>query len=343
MKPSGYFTVLCIVGALANCAKADIVAAQELPNGRVIVNDPTAYIGSEQNHVKTPWMIVSPDAMQGFANDFTTNAISLVSEDGTNFYAHIETKDSEGNIDRTKVIHFTVDENGIPSKTGEEIDTTESGETANFKRMQNRKLIGVLDGFLYFAPIDSNNSNKSYLHYNPETNTKYTHSYPDYRASYQNGSDLYIVRYQKVDGEQILRLRKAINPRTNSMSDTSLSGIEDSNIAVTGIEDQFYIASGEGNIRAGSERMGLNRNVIAKLPGPVSGLSNNGDEVFATTTATNAFYNVTLGQYNVVADENDNPIPMVPQTQEGLVRVIDNRELGGKFLYVTATGIYSVD
>ena len=77
--------LMCAFAAMANCGKADIVSAQELPNGRIIVNDPTAVIGSGEEQVKTPWMIVSPDGTRGFANDFTTNAISLVSEDGTNF------------------------------------------------------------------------------------------------------------------------------------------------------------------------------------------------------------------------------------------------------------------
>lgn len=80
-----------------------------------------------------------------------------------------------------------------------------------------------------------------------------------------------------------------------------------------------------------------------QLPGAVSGLSNNGDEVFATSKATNAFYNVTLGNYNVVKDENGQPKPMVPPTKEGLLRVIDNRKKGGKFLYVTRKGIHAIE
>ncbi len=80
-----------------------------------------------------------------------------------------------------------------------------------------------------------------------------------------------------------------------------------------------------------------------QLPGAVSGLSNNGDEVFATSEATNAFYNVTLGNYNVVKDENGQPKPMIPPTKEGLLRVIDNRKRGGKFLYVTRKGVHAIE
>ena len=73
---------MCALAALANLGKADIISAQELPNGRIIVNnDPNAALGSGEKQVKIPWMIVSPDGRSGFANDFTTNAISLVSED----------------------------------------------------------------------------------------------------------------------------------------------------------------------------------------------------------------------------------------------------------------------
>ena len=119
--------VMCALAALTHCAKTEIVSAQEEFNkgsGRhlkgIVVNDPTAKIGSAEKHIKTPWMIVSPDGKKGFANEFTTNAISVVTGDGVNYYAHQQ----DENSDRTKVIHFTVDENGIPSRTGEVIDTT---------------------------------------------------------------------------------------------------------------------------------------------------------------------------------------------------------------------------
>ena len=352
----GFLVSLCAVAALANCAKADIVAAQELANGRVIVNDPTAYIGSEQNHVDTPWMIVFPDAMQGFANDFTTNAISVVSEDGTNFYAHIETEriDNFGRHqnDRTKVIHFTVDENGIPSKKGKLIDTSEANETPNqpethFQRMRNRKLVGIKNGYLYFAPTDNISAAlPSFFIYNPTNRVVSCQGYSDFRASYQNDSNFYVIRHQSdTNQNDIFGLYKYTD---KSVAQTArLTGSEDTNMAVTFVGNTFYVGAGEnvGNIRKGTVRKKAleSETPLVTLPGPISGLSNNGDEVFATTTATNAFYNVTLGQYNVVKDENGNPTPMVPPTTNGLVRVIDNRQKGGKFLFVTATGIYSVD
>lgn len=341
----GFLVSLCAFGALANCAKADIVAAQELPNGRVIVNDPTAYIGSEQNHVNTPWMIVSPDAMQGFANDFTTNAISVVSEDGTNFYAHIETEridDLFGPlIDKSNVIHFTVDANGIPSKNGEEIAMTKMLYNDEFK---NSQLIAVKNDYLYFAPATTKGK---YFIFDTNGSKKATIPHHDYRASYQDLSHFCFIRYGEgnVGPEKELRLESQTNP--TEFKDITLEGAETNNVALTvTTNNDFYIGSGEtsGNIRKGNiDEKTFDPTIIATLPGPISGLSNNGDEVFATTTATNAFYNVTLGQYNVVKDENGNPTPMVPPTQEGLVRVIDNRKKGGKFLYVTATGIYSVD
>ena len=114
--------------------KADIVSAQECCDDfenlkTVLVNNPTATIAQK----KTPWIFVRPDGKSGFANDFTTNAISVVSEDGVNYYAHVEGE----NGDRTKVIHFTVDENGIPSKHGDVIETTVSGEENNAEETED--------------------------------------------------------------------------------------------------------------------------------------------------------------------------------------------------------------
>ena len=256
MKRLKTLAILCVFGALANCAKADIVAAQELPNGRVIVNDPAAYIGSEQNHVKTPWMIVSPDAMKGFANDFATNAISVVSEDGTNFYAHIETirvVDGSYEWDRTKVIHFTVDKNGIPSKTGEVISTEESDEPNNFKWMKNRKLIGVKDGYLYFAPIPGASTNTAYLLYNPQQNKTKSLLGNDFRTSYQNDSGFYIVRY--ISAKNILLTKqKTINDGVVNETKAYLNASEDTNMALTVTGDDFYVGAGEnvGNVRIGN-------------------------------------------------------------------------------------------
>ena len=342
MKKYKLLMSMCIFGALANCAKADIVAAQELPNGRVIVNNPTAYIGSEQNHVNTPWMIVSPDAMKGFANDLTTNAISVVSEDGTNFYAHIDggiTFFSEPYVDRTDIIHFTVDANGIPSKSGKLYHDSESNA---YEYMEHRKLIGITKGNLYFA---STRSGVSYLVYNPETGDVKKDPYYNYQTSYQNGPTLGFIRYER--NILTLDIRGPNSPlQPNLYLKVILTGAEDTNMALTIMGDEFYVGSGEtsGNIRKGNiDEKTFDPTIIATLPGPISGLSNNGDEVFATTTATNAFYNVTAGEYNVAKDENGQLMPMVPPTTNGLVRVIDNRKKGGKFLFVTAKDIRSID
>ena len=83
--------------------------------------------------------------------------------------------------------------------------------------------------------------------------------------------------------------------------------------------------------------------LTAELPGPVSGLSHNYRDIFATTPATNAFYNVTKGQYNVATDQNGNVKPMIPKTKDGLIKVIDNRRNGGKFLCITTKGAHTID
>ena len=92
---------MCVFAALVNCGKSEVTAARELPIGRILVEDPTAVIGNGEKHVKTPYMIVAPDARSGFANDFTTNAISIasiVTEDCTNYYAHIQGENQDVDI-----------------------------------------------------------------------------------------------------------------------------------------------------------------------------------------------------------------------------------------------------
>ena len=80
------------------------------------------------------------------------------------------------------------------------------------------------------------------------------------------------------------------------------------------------------------------------MPSHITGLSNNGQEVFATCSCTNAFLNVTEGLYNVARDANGNLKPMVPRTKDSLVKVIDNRKHpGGKFLVFTRKGWHAID
>lgn len=144
----------------------------------ILVHNPSAVIGNAEKHFKTPWMIVSPDAQKGFANGFTSNAVSVVSEDGVNYYAHQQ----DENGGRTNVIHFTVNEDGIPSQHGDVIDTTKSGEENNAEKMRKRKLVGVNRGTLYFYPCEEYGTS---LGYNPENGrvfsdmviNKYTHEY----------------------------------------------------------------------------------------------------------------------------------------------------------------------
>ena len=138
---------LCAFAALDNCVKADIEYAQEHQGtGRVVVHDPEAKIGRGDELFK--WMIVSPDGGRGFANDFMTNALSVVTEDGTNYYAHVR----GANNDRTKVIHFTVNQSGIPNSHGDVIDITQttSSETNTVENMKDSTLVGVSNGYLFF-------------------------------------------------------------------------------------------------------------------------------------------------------------------------------------------------
>ena len=80
------------------------------------------------------------------------------------------------------------------------------------------------------------------------------------------------------------------------------------------------------------------------MPSHITGLSNNGQEVFATCSCTNAFLNVTEGLYNVARDANGNLKPMVPRTKDPLIKVIDNRKHpGGKFLVFTRKGWHAID
>lgn len=350
---------VCIFAALANCGKSEVTAARELPNGRILVEDPTAVIGNGEKHVKTPYMIVAPDARSGFANDFTTNAISVVTEDCVNYYAHIQGE----NQDRTKVIHFTVDKNGIPSKTGEIIDTVYSGEESNALKMKNRTLIGVKDDFLFFFASDEYDS---CFIYNPKIGTwriqTIQNQYTGLRepekirnlGSYQNETDQYIL-YNSISmnslGETHTNnyccmlqnygaLEKRYITKKPINTNTFFTVINDEEQSDGFRDGTFYSGDSTGNIREG---FSTTSTPIVTLPGAVSSLSNNGDEVFATTSKTNAFYNVTLKGYNVVKDENGNPRPMVPQTRDGLLRVIDNRKKNGKFLYVTSKGIHSIE
>lgn len=138
---------MCTFAALANCAKADIEHAQEHQGtGRVVVHDPDATIGCGDERFK--WMIVSPDGTKGFGNNFMTNALSVVTEDGSNYYAHVQ----DENNDRTRVIHFTVNKGGIPNKHGDMIDTTAtaSSETNTVENMQNSTLVGSVTDICFF-------------------------------------------------------------------------------------------------------------------------------------------------------------------------------------------------
>ena len=74
-------------------------------------------------------------------------------------------------------------------------------------------------------------------------------------------------------------------------------------------------------------------------------------DVFVTSTATNAFGNVgfedrTGKRHNIVSEDGREfgfGKPMVPGTNEGLIRMIDNRPKGGKLMYVTPKGIHTID
>lgn len=348
-----FSVLLFALAALANCAKADIVAAQEHldENGNIksiTVNDPNAQIGT----VKTPWMFVRPDGKSGFANDFTTNAISVVSEDGETYYAHVKGQDN----DRTKVIKFTIDKNGIPSKIGTPIDTTESREVNNAEAMKNRKLVGVTDGTLCFYPTESYGTA---LIYNPETKEVFhdeTGGSSDTQkclASCQGErGEVYVLRNYVEPGNgvtnkttQIIKICMGGQEISPGYSLTPLS--DENRVMAHRNGSRYYIGDSEGNVIVynGSELWTFNR----VMPGPISGItvSDRGPDVFVTSTKTNAFYNAGLSgdtKYNVVS--NEDPFggdPVVPQTNEGLIRIIDNRRKGGKLMCITTKGIHSMD
>lgn len=352
-----HFVLVLAFAALTNCGRSEVISAQEqfdITNTflkGVVVHDPSAIIGNEEKHFKTPWMIVSPDAQKGFTNGFTTNAISVVSEDGVNYYAHQQ----DENGGRTNVIHFTVNKDGIPSRTGEVIDTTKSGEANNAENMKKRKLIGVSQGTLYFYPCEEYGTS---LVYNPVTgavikdeevlNWQTFDWEPQQQkclATYSAGYLLNaLINRQEIDFDGSIKIRTERRVANGSMlevyktwGDTAAFVDDRNNMTLPSIFSGYmYTGDSNGTVYADATS-------VATLPGAISGLSNNGDEVFATTKATNAFYNVTLGKYNVVKDENGDPKPMVPKTHDGLVKVIDNRKNGGKFLYVTSKGVYSID
>lgn len=339
MRP---FISMCAFAALANCAKADIDFAQEQLDfdgnlKGIVVHNPTAVIGQDEKQVKTPWMIVRPDGESGFANDFTTNAIAVVSEDGTNYYAHVE----DENGDRTKVIHFTVNESGIPSKHGDLIDLLNTEETT-IEDMKDKKLVGIAGGCLYFYPISQYGKA---LIYHTESGSAYVDAYSSngtsqkYLASCQYpGLFYFLSNIQDTDSNGNVTTNTHFKLGMGGFSETysTFSALpEDRNKMIVCAD--VYTGDSEGNIYKGES-------IVAKLPGAISGLSFNGQEVFATTPATNAFYNVTLGKYNAVeAAYSPYPKSMIPKTNDGLIRVIDNRRNGGKFLCVTTKGIIAVD
>lgn len=321
---------MCAFAALANCAKADIEYAREHQGtGRVVVHDPDAAVGRGDERFK--WTIVSPDGSKGFGNDFMTNALSVVTEDGTNYYAHVQGE----NNDRTKVIHFTVNKDGIPNKQCDVIDTTvttTSAETNTVAKMQNKKLMGVRNGYLYFYSTDNFTYSSTYFPAGSQKKYKEHKILGKCLDVYQDDYAVYfLVSYGDANGEmgiQYFNQDKGFNMASVGLGPYSF----------TTIVSERYQGASDGWVIDRDEP-----EFLVQLPGAVSGLSNNGDEVFATSESTNAFYNVTLGDYNVVKDENGSPKPMVPSTKEGLLRVIDNRKKGGKFLYVTRKGVHAIE
>ena len=342
---------MCTLAALANCAKADIVSAQEHRDAEgniksIVVNNPTAQIGT----VKTPWMFVRPDGKSGFANDFTTNAISVVSEDGTNYYAHVEGP----NGDRTKVIHFTV-KDGIPSRQGDLIDM--AGEYgASAEEMANRKLVGVAQGYLCFYPTDG--YGVAWI-YNPQVGNAY-YDEPSLSGSRLNekclaycqaGSDVYVLcNYKYTSNGEIqttTRVRKITGNLESMVVEVEkfLSPLSDEKrVMACPPKKVKWVAIGDSEGRLMKVQSGVLMVLQLRLPGPISNItiSDNRKDIFATSTATNAFYNLDYG-YNTVSGDGGSVKPMVPGTNEGLIRMIDNRSKGGKLMYVTPKGIHSID
>ncbi|MBQ6010335.1 MAG: hypothetical protein IJL17_17515 [Kiritimatiellae bacterium] len=337
---------MCAFATLANCAKADIEYAQEHQGtGRVVVHDPEATIGRGNELFK--WTIVSPDGTKGFGNDFMTNALSVVTEDGTNYYAHVQ----GANNDRTKVIHFTVNKDGIPNKHADVIDTTITApnETNTVENMKNSTLAGIAEGYLYFHstvpyPMQTNPWSVL-LRYNLSADAQEKIEYGGLLGDlsqdpliFQNNSTLCFLSQGFYYGYEydITKWGSTNLVRYSSWGERKWDYSATAMTCTGPKRSNVYVGDTNGNVL-------WYYGQIAQLPGAISGLSNNGDEVFATSEATNAFYNVTLGNYNVVKDENGQPKPMIPPTKEGLLRVIDNRKRGGKFLYVTRKGIHSIE
>lgn len=356
MKKYKSLVSMCALAALANCAKADIISAQEhrdeLGNMKsIVVNNPTASIGS----VKTPWTFVRPDGNSGFANDFTTNAISVVSENGTNYYAHIEGKDG----DRTKVIKFTVDKNGFPSTHGDVINVTNC-PAVSAEEMKTRKLVGVANGTLCFYPTEGYGTS---LLYNPQLNEVFSDGSENLGesvtqkclASCQDESTVYVlcnVKYTDYGvAETITRLRGITGSPESMIIKPRVSfylPLSDENRVIAYRPKKVYrliIGDSEGKIMIDDRDTGL------RLPGAISGItvSDNGKDVFVTSTATNAFCNIGLNDgndwftYNAISSENNSVVPTTPKTTDGLIRIIDNRNRGGKLLCVTTKGIHSID
>ena len=344
---------MCALAGLANCAKADIVSAQEQRDGEgniksIVVNNPTASIGSKA----TPWMFVRPDGKSGFANDFTTNAISVVSEDGTNYYAHVE----DQNGDRTKVIHFTVNKDGIPNTHGDIIDMADVDEGMACE-MANRKLVGVANGHLCFYPTERYGVawiyDQQYGNYYDEPSLDGSRFKERCLAYCQDGSNVYVLcnfRYTTPNNEMktATKIRK-ITGDPNSMVvnvENFLDPLSDEKRVMVIDRGRCYIGDSEGRMMQ-VESGGMLRALKQRLPGPVSSItiSDNRKDIFATSTATNAFFNFNLDppQYNAVSGDGGSVKPMVPGTNEGLIRMIDNRSKGGKLMYVTPKGIHSID
>ena len=269
-----YFTLpvslvsMCALAALANYAKADIVSAQEHFDEErnmksIVVNNPTASIGS----VKTPWMFVKPDGNSGFANDFTTNAISVVSEDGINYYAHVD-----NNGDRTKVIHFTLDKNGIPSKHGDIIDTANSGEENNVEAMKNRKLVGVTLGCLCFYPTEDYGTS---LIYNPKTYEVFSDvvegTTQKCLASCQDEFGVHVLCNLEIPYGKVTRIKK-IGTGGEQIDNISFYPdppfSDERRVMAVTRQGKYYIGDSEGNVISST---GGTFNGI--MPGPVSGIT----------------------------------------------------------------------
>ena len=227
------FALLFTACFLAISARPDIKEIRETPTGHMMVEDPNAAIGPQN----TPWVLLAPDGTRAFANCFTTNAISLASEDGTNFYAHIETEGENG-VDRTKVIHFTA-KAGVPSGQGEVIDTEDSDEEDNFENMKTRTLIGVKNGYLMFSNGGKDGLGR-FFSYNPQTGDMKTEETPSqYSTLYQKGSDLYTLQETKTKYLRKKTIKKALtNGLMEAMGETSTSMSEATSGAMTVMGDK---------------------------------------------------------------------------------------------------------